>query len=150
MIVISEQREKDANATAYARRIQEQVAVLRRAGVPSSHITVVGASKGAAIAVLSSSLIQDPELNFVLLGTCHPSVLEEWNRSGLRLYGNILAIYDEADQQYSGSCEPLFEASAGRGLGRHQEIMLHVGTGHGILYKPLDEWILPTLDWAGQ
>jgi len=47
-----------------------------------------------------------------------------------------------------GSCAKLFALSEGKGLGRHSEIVLHVGTGHGILYKPLDEWILPTVQWA--
>ncbi len=31
---------------------------------------------------------------------------------------------------------------------RHEELILNIGTGHGILYKPLDEWILPTVEWA--
>jgi hypothetical protein len=63
------------------------------------------------------------------------------------LYGNALAIRDSVDD-LSGSCEELFVSSEGRGLGRHDEIVLNIGTGHGILYKPLDEWIQPTADWA--
>jgi len=150
LIVISEQRPKDADGLAYARRTREQVATLENAGVPAQHITVVGASKGASIAALSSSLIEDPMLNFVLLGSCHSSTIEEWRGSGMRLYGNVLAIYDFADEEYSGSCEEMFQLSEGKGLGLHSEIVLQVGTGHGILYKPLDEWIEPTLEWASR
>ncbi len=40
--------------------------------------------------------------------------------------------------------------SEGNGLGRHDEIVLQVGTGHGILFKPLDEWVLPTVEWAAE
>jgi len=150
LIVISEQRPKDADGSVYARRIREQVATLENAGVPAQHITVVGASKGASIAALSSSLIEDPMLNFVLLGSCHSSTIEEWRGNGMQLYGNVLAIYDVADEEYSGSCEEMFQLSEGKGLGLHSEIVLQVGTGHGTLYKPLDEWIEPTLEWASR
>jgi hypothetical protein len=50
--------------------------------------------------------------------------------------------------ELDGSCAKLFALSEGKGLCRHSGIVLHVGTGHGILYKPLDEWILPTVKWA--
>jgi hypothetical protein len=115
--------------------------------VPSGHITVVGASKGAYIAALSSYIIKDREINYVLLATCYPGMADEWKSSGMRLYGNVLAIRDEVDG-FAGSCEPLFAFSEGRGLGRHHELVLHVGAGHGIVYHPLDEWLGPTLEWA--
>jgi hypothetical protein len=111
---------------------------------------VVGASKGASIAASVSYLLKDPLVNFVLLGTCPPSMIDDWKRNQTWLYGNVLAIYDSADYEYAGSCEELFRMSQGNGLGQHQEIVLHVGTGHGILFKPLDEWILPTVEWAGR
>lgn len=149
LIVISEQRGKDADGTAYAARLGDQVARLEEAGVAPQHITVVGASKGAAIAALASFMIQDPLLNFVLLGTCYPGMSSEWQSSGMHLYGNVLSIRDVADVDYAGSCEDLYKLSEGRGLGRHSELVLQLGTGHGILYHPLDEWILPTLAWAG-
>jgi hypothetical protein len=65
----------------------------------------------------------------------------------MSLYGNVLAIRDAVDN-LSGSCQELFDFSKGKGLGRHDEIVLNIGTGHGILYKPLDEWIQPTVNWA--
>ena len=150
MVVISELRPRDAVATTYAGRIKDQVSRLKEAGGPSGHITVLGASKGAYIAALASFLIKDRLLNFVLLGTCYPGMISEWKSSRMQLYGNVLAIYDGAEDEYSGSCEELFQLSEGKGLGRHEQLVLHVGTGHGILYKPLDEWILPALEWASQ
>lgn len=150
LIVISEQRDKDTNPLTYAQRIGAQVGSLQRAGVPSQNITILGASKGAYIAALSSDVLEDPALNVVLLGSCDPGMIDEWRSRGRRLYGNVLAIYDFQDDEYSGSCEELFELSAGEGLGEHDELLLHVGTGHGILYHPLDEWILPALEWAAR
>ena len=150
LIVISEQREKDTNPFTYAQRIKAQVESLQRAGVPSENITILGASKGGYIAALSSYILEDPALNVVLLGSCDPGMIDEWRSSGRRLYGNVLAIYDIQDDEYSGSCAELFELSAAEGLGQHDELLLHVGTGHGILYQPLDEWILPALEWAAR
>jgi len=148
MTVISEQREKDANAEAYAARLQEQIETLKAAGVPSGRITVVGASKGGYIAAVASFLLRDPELRFVLLGTCDAGMVREWRARDRWLYGNVLAIRDEADTEFAGPCEGMFELSEGKGLGRHEEMVLHLGTGHGILYHPVEEWVLPTLAWA--
>ena len=148
--MISEQRRKNADGYEYARRIGGQVVALEEAGVLPEHITVVGASKGASIAAAASFQIKDPLLNFVLLGTCHPDMLSEWKSGRMKLYGNVLAIGDAADTEYSGSCEELFGLSDDTALRRHEEILLHTGLGHGFLYKPMDEWILPTLDWASR
>jgi hypothetical protein len=147
--VISEQRPKNADGWEYAQRTARQVTELLTAGVPPGSITVVGASKGGSIATVASDLVGNPEVNYVLLGSCHPTVVDEWKRGGLILSGNVLAIYDFADE-YAGSCEELFSLAEGKGLSRHNEIVLQVGTGHGILYEPLSEWVLPTVKWANQ
>jgi hypothetical protein len=147
-VVISERRLKDTDVEVYAERLVAQVESLVDSGVPPSSITVVGASKGAAIAVLVSNLLHDADLNYVLLGSCHPDMVRDWVASGTTLSGNVLSIYDFADEEFSGSCQDLFTLSEGRGLARHEEIVLQVGTGHGVLYQPLDEWILPTVQWA--
>ena len=148
--VNSEQRPKDADGWEYAQRTARQVDELLTAGVPPGSITVVGASKGGSIATVASSLVGNSEVNYVLLGSCHPTLVDEWIKGGLILSGNVLAIYDFADEEYSGSCEELFSLSEGKGLSRHDELVLHVGTGHGILYQPLPEWVLPTVQWANQ
>jgi hypothetical protein len=145
--VISEQRSQGTFAEEYASRVVEQIKTLKDAGVPAENITVVGASKGAGIAATVSSLVKDPKINFVLLGFCAPDTVRELVRHRMSLYGNVLAIRDAVDN-LSGSCQELFDFSKGKGLGRHDEIVLNIGTGHGILYKPLDEWIQPTVDWA--
>jgi hypothetical protein len=149
-VIISEQRQHDADGWEHARRGASQVRELLAAGVPPGSITVVGASKGASIATGISYLVGNPDLNYVLLGSCHPSLIEQWKEQGVTLSGNVLAIRDVADDAYSGSCGDLFNLSQGRGLSRWDEIVLHVGTGHGILYLPLLEWVLPTVHWANQ
>jgi hypothetical protein len=147
-IVISEQRTKNTDATQYAQRVVQQIKHLLEANVPAGYITVVGASKGSYIAIDVSRLLKNEAMNFVLLGSCAPDEVERLKQGRVSpLYGNVLSIYDSVDE-YSGTCAELFALSEGKGLARHDEIVLHVGTGHGILYQPLDEWILPTVKWA--
>ena len=148
-VVISEQRSRDTDPSAHALSIARQVNDLLNSQVPPESITVVGASKGAAIASLISNLVRNSAVNYVLLGACYPPLVEEWGQQGLSLAGNVLAIYDSTDK-YAGSCERLFTLSEGKGLGQHAELVLQVGTGHGILYEPLSDWVLPTVQWAKQ
>ena len=145
--VISEQRSKDADINVYAQKTIAQLNLLRNANVPSENITVVGASKGAYIAATVSSLLENEKVNFALLGACNSEMTGVWKQNQMYLYGNILAIYDSIDE-YAGSCEDLYAFSQGKGIARHQEIVLHLGMGHGILYKPLDEWITPIVEFA--
>ena len=144
--IISEQRQKNADGMKYAERVAGQVTELLDAGVPAKNITVVGASKGAAIAIAVSGMLANQELNYVLMGTCDSQTIQLYKQKNIYLYGNVLTIRDAVDE-LSGSCEELFMFSAGK-IARHEEIVLNVGTGHGILYKPLDEWILPAVQWA--
>jgi hypothetical protein len=146
-VVISEQRPKNADIEIYARKTVEQISLLLAANIPPEQITVVGASKGAYIAAFASNMLRNSQVNFVLLGGCNPEMTDVLKQGQMYLYGNVLAIYDSADD-LAGSCQEMFSFSAGKGIARYDEIVLSVGTGHGILYKPLDEWIIPALEWA--
>jgi hypothetical protein len=86
-VVISEQRPKNADPTEYARRVVGQINDHIGSEVPGSSITVVGASKGAAIAILVSNLQADSEVNYVLLGGCHAPPV-----NGLMLQGVSLSV----------------------------------------------------------
>jgi hypothetical protein len=146
-VVVSEIRAKHTDAMAYARKIVDQVTNLINAGVPPMNITVVGASKGAWIAIHVSHLLTNEEVNFVILAICNPGALEVFRQNQIALKGNVLSIYDAVDE-YAGSCQELFSYSEGKGISTYDEIVLDIGTGHGILYQPLDEWVLPTVAWA--
>jgi hypothetical protein len=146
-VVISEQRPKDTDSVEYARKIAGQVTTLLNAGVPAKNITVVGASKGAGIAIFVSNFLKNKDINFVIMAICDPATVEELKQNQITLYGNVLSIYDFKDE-LADSCQELFSYSEGKGISRHDEIVLHIGTGHGILYKPLDEWVAPVIKWA--
>lgn len=146
-VVISEQRPKNTDGVEYAGKVAGQVTALLEAGVPAKDITVVGASKGAGIAVYVSHFLENKDINFVIMGICHPDVVEGFIQAQAFLYGNVLSIYDSTDD-YAGSCQELFSFSDGKGISRYDEVVVNIGTGHGILYQPLDEWLLPTVQWA--
>jgi hypothetical protein len=148
-VVISEQRGMNTDSMEYAKKITKQVTTLLKAGVLAQNITIVGASKGAGIVVLVSYLLENKDINFVLMAICDPATIEELKQNDISLYGNILSIYDSADK-LAGSCQELLSFSEGKGISKHEEVVLSVGTGHGILYKPLDEWIIPVIQWAGK
>jgi hypothetical protein len=148
-VVISERRAKNTESMIYAKRIAGQVNSLLASGVPANNISIVGASKGAAITILASHLIMNTSINYVLLSSCDPTTVKEILGNQLSLYGNVLSIYDSEDDQ-AGSCRELFLFSEGKGISRYNEIVLDIGLGHGILYKPLAEWLKPTIQWAGR
>jgi hypothetical protein len=146
-VVISEQRPKGTDGVAYARKIKEQISALLKAGVPAKDITVVGASKGGYIAIFASHFLENEDVNFVVMGICHPDDVKDLIQAEIVLFGDILSIYDASDV-YAGSCQEYFSFSESSGTSRHDEIVLNIGTGHGILYQPLDEWIIPAVQWA--
>ena len=140
--VVTESRPSGTDPERYARTVQGQVEALLAAGVPARHVTVLGASKGAVIAMLASTFIRNRDVNFVLMSNCN-----DWVREHFRvdLYGNVLSIYDKNDE-FGTSCGPIFAQS--RGLARRKEVVLQLGTGHAVLYRPLPEWLDLVDAWA--
>jgi hypothetical protein len=141
--VISEARAKDTDPNLYASKMADQIQKLLGAGVPPGQITVVGASKGAVIAMLASTLLRNREVNFVIMSNCNDWVLENYR---IDLFGNVLSIYDVKDE-YGQTCKKFFDKSTG--LNRHREVELKLGTGHAIIYRPIKEWVDPVVEWAG-
>lgn len=143
-VVVSEQREPRADPVRWADRVAEQVRTLLQAGVSPRRVTVVGFSKGGAIAVLAASRVADPEVSYVVLAACGP-----WLDSApdLRPTGRLLSIREASDGA-AGSCRPLLDR-APDGI-QTREIELHLGGGHGAFFTPRDEWIDPVVGWANQ
>lgn len=141
-IVISEPRAKGTDVQEYARKVVGQIQALIERGVPAQNITVVGASKGAVITMLVSTGLKNRDANFVIMSNCNDWVLKNYN---VDLYGNVLSLYDYKDE-FGETCRKFFDKASG--LNRSSEIVLKLGTGHAVLYKPLREWIDPTVQWA--
>ena len=142
--IISEKRNGNVNAREYAIGIVNQIDSLLRNGIESKKITVVGTSKGGYIAQYVSTLANNPDLNFVFVASFRSSDIQ--NIPEINFCGNILTIYEKTDpfgvsaleRKKISNCE----------IKHFKEIELNTGMRHGFLFKPLKEWIEPTIKWA--
>ena len=140
-VVISEQRPKGTVIEKYAEKVAAQVRDLIKAGVKPRQITVVGASQGSWIAMLASTYLKNRDLNFVFIAgsSADPEFLKQ-----VDWHGNVLSIYERSDR--AGTCAH-YRADA-TGVGRYEEVDLNTGLRHGFIYRPMKEWIEPTVAWA--
>jgi hypothetical protein len=140
--VISEVRPAGTRVDAYAGQVAEQVEELIATGVKPSHITVAGHSKGGAIAIYTSSIVDRAEVNFVFLACCGRWVGAP---DAPRVRGRILSIF-EASDELGRSCQPAFKRAREGTV--HHEIEIAIGGGHGAFFRPDPAWIEPLVDWA--
>ena len=141
-------RPKHASLSESADRVVGQVRGLLASGVPGSRITIVGGSMGAAVALLASVRLQDPELDFCVLGAClSQSVPLLVAEHGKKPAGRFLAFRERSDET-SEPCPAWSDDEAGRVTLVVREIVIHTGQSHGFLYRPLPEWVEPFVEWA--
>ena len=140
-VVISEQRPKDIELEKYAEKVAGQVTQLLNARVPPRQITVVGASQGSWIAMLASTYLKNRDLKFVFIAGC--SADDEFLKQ-VDWHGNVLSIYERTDR--AGTCTK-YRADA-TGVVRYEEVELNTGLRHGFIYRPMKEWIEPTIAWT--
>jgi hypothetical protein len=139
--VISEVRPSGTDPEQYAAKVVDQVKALLDAGVPAEHISVIGFSKGGSIAIWTSSLLQNEQVNFVLVAICGDWALDV---PGIDLSGRILSIYETSDD-LGGSCLSLAEASTS--VSDFEEIALSTGKQHGAFYSADPAWMAPAIEW---
>jgi pimeloyl-ACP methyl ester carboxylesterase len=146
--VSGEIRPKSASIADSADRVVAQVRRLLDSGVPPEHVTVVGASMGAGIALVAAARLQEPRLRLAVLGAClSGSIREMLAQGGTGPSGHVLSIR-EASDELTEPC-PSWKTEPGRLPALEaREIVLHTGLGHGFLYRPLTEWVDPVLEWA--
>lgn len=143
-VVISEKRKPNTDGKVYAKKIVNQIDSLIDLGVKSNHITVVGTSKGGYIAQYVSTFKNNPNINYVFIGSFQVRDLEDI--PDINFSGNVLTIYEKSDK-YGVSAIKRKENSKNK-VSRFKEIELNNGLKHGFLYKALDEWIEPSKKWA--
>jgi len=142
--VISKKRNENVNVREYAIGIVNQIDSLLKKGIAPRKITIVGTSKGGYIAQYVSTLAENPDLNFVFIASFRNNDIE--TIPDINYCGKILTIYEKSDlfgvsaieRKRNSSCE----------IKEFKEIEINTGLGHGFLFKPLKEWIQPTIKWA--
>ena len=142
--VISEKRNGNVNARDYAVGIVTQIDSLIKTGVEPQRITVVGTSKGGYIAQYVSTLANNQNLNFVFIASFRNDDIQ--NIPEINYCGNILTIYEKSDRFGVSALER--KKTSSYEIKHFKEIELNTGMGHGFLFKPLKEWIKPTIKWA--
>lgn len=140
-VVISEARKQSREIEPDAHKVADQITKLLKAGVPAKHITVVGASQGSWIAMLASTYLKDRGVNFVLIAACSA---DKGFLKMVNLHGNILSIYERSD--LAQSCSD-YRADA-TGVKDWKEVAVNTGLKHGFIYRPMKEWVEPTIAWA--
>jgi pimeloyl-ACP methyl ester carboxylesterase len=146
--VSGEIRPKSASVAESADRVATQVRLLLDSGVPADHVTVVGASMGAGIALVAAARLHEPGLRFAILGAClSENVRAMTARGGRGPSGHVLSIREASDEA-TEPCAP-WKNDPGRFPSLEaREKVLHTGLAHGFLYCPLPEWVDPVVEWA--
>jgi hypothetical protein len=142
--VISEKRNGNVNARDYAIGIVKQIDSLIKIGTESKKITIVGTSKGGYIAQYVSTLANNKDLNFVFIASFRNNDIQ--NIPEINYCGNILSIYEKSDPFGVSSLER--KKNSNCEIKHFKEIELNTELGHGFLFRPLKEWIEPTIKWA--
>jgi hypothetical protein len=143
--VISEARPRGTDEVAYARKVSKQIDTLINRGVAPENIVVVGASQGAYIAIELARQLKNSRISYAILALCSAYALDYFLQDPVELCGNFLSIYENSDSK--GSCDKLLaEQYCKTG---YKEIRLSMGNGHGFIYKPYREWVMPLVKWAG-
>lgn len=143
-IVISEVRKQNTDVKEYAHKVVLQIDSLLRSGVQPGNITIVGASKGALIAMYVSTYLNNSHVNFAFLSSCNDYVLNSF--PDIAFTGNVLSIYEKSDEG-NQSCDKIKNNST-RSVPNYKEVAINTGLRHGYLYKPITEWMGPVTRWA--
>ena len=140
-VIHCEIRTKDTDVKIYATKISREIDSLINSGIPPKNITIVGASKGAIIA-MNISNINKHNINYVFLAGNND--YQEKNNDW-KFHGQILCIYDLSDDIAGKNYNYWKEKPNYSTIFEQLEIKTNLG--HGFLYKPLKEWINPTKEW---
>jgi len=139
--VHSEVRTTKTNFNAFCEKVSQQINQLIKDGVAPNDISVIGASKGAIMAMQISDITKQP-INYILLGANSDRTEKNFD---WKLHGRILGIYEQSDtvagKDYSYWIERSSEAK------EFQQLKINTGLGHGFLYRPIKEWLGPAKDW---
>lgn len=144
--VHAEIRGADADPLMHATQVASTISRLIDTGVEGSHITIIGASKGAYIASLASHIADRNDLNFVLLAGCSTGVVDSMIEQEIELHGRVLTIRDVLDTQLAGSCQAVVDRSPE--VTDFQQLVVNTGLEHGLIFRPEEAWLTPSIRWA--
>lgn len=144
--VIAEPRQKGTHPYLFADQAIEQIRALLKAGVPASHVSIVGAGTGGGIAVLITTKLRNPDIQVVLLAACTDPFIRFWKQQNELLSGNVLSLYHPSTER--GPCRDFLEYCLQHGVRKYREIELPESADKGFYYRPTIDWVVPAILWA--
>lgn len=139
-----------ANET-YASRVADDVTTLLAAGVPASHITIAGHSKGGFIALLAAAKIRNPNVGYAIFGGCalagtryRRTYMKFVNRDADDIAGRFVVAWAEDDSLAGGCDEAMRKATA-----TYRNVPLPAGLGQKLYMRPNPLWLDVLKEWAG-
>jgi pimeloyl-ACP methyl ester carboxylesterase len=147
-VVTAEIRPRSASVSDSADHVVEEIHRLLASGVPPDHVTVVGASMGASIALQAWVRLKNPDVRFCTLGACVEKGVGALLRAGPKVPLGPLLSLREASDDFTEPCPSWGQDPELAARARVREIVLHTGLAHGFLYRPLPEWVDPVVEWA--
>ena len=142
-VVISGIRPRDADVSHSAASLKAGVESLLEAGVPPSHITLLGASKGGVITIRASNMLKNRALKVVILAGFFGGLKED---PKLQPWGAVLSIHDSSDQSRIDPAAFLRNAD---GVSEQRIVVTETGLGHGLLFSPHEAWLNEVVQWSG-
>ena len=141
--VYADVRPQDVDFEEYCQKVSHQVdSLIEKVKCQPENIAIIGASKGAVMAMRVSDLNQYP-INYVLLGANSDYIEENYD---WYMKGRILGIYEKsdtiADKDYQFWIDRSKEAK------EFKQLEINTGLNHGFIYTPLKEWVEPTVEWV--
>ncbi len=118
-----------------------QIDELIASGVKPKNVTVIGASKGGVMAMSISHINKHP-INYILLAANNEQIERE---NHWMLNGRILGIYDKSDALAGRDYQ--YWISQSINAIEFKQLEINTGLGHGFIYKPINDWWLPTKNW---
>ena len=97
--LIATHRPAQTNPFEYAQGLAKQAQTLIDAGVDAHNISFVGFSRGGFITAITSSLIKNQNVNYVILAACTSGLAKH---PDITLHGKVFSIYETSDTV--GSC----------------------------------------------
>jgi hypothetical protein len=140
-IIHNEIRTEKTEFVNFCEGTSSQIDQLIKSGVNPKNITLIGASKGAVMAMNISNMNTNP-INYVLLAANNSEIEREneWN-----LHGRILGIYEKSDSIAGKNYQYWIDKSTN--AVEFNQVEINTGLGHGFLYRPINEWWNPTKEW---
>ncbi len=139
--VHSEVRTVKTDFNAFCQKVSQEIDQLILDGVSPRAITVIGASKGALMAMQISDL-NTHTVNYVLLAANSDNTEQSFD---WELHGHILGIYEESDT-VAGK-DYFYWINRSPEAKEFEQLEINTGLGHGFLYRPIKEWLGPAKAW---